>query len=218
MADSKTEFGVTVDANGAAISGIVLRDAVITPREIFLEFLRHMFSSAAVGSYKYSKDRSLTEIIIEDSSFDGFSSANTVPVITVSRGTATFMNTAIADTAGEKFNKQSINLMSGGDEKIDNIHGVLIVNCYSPVGLEAENLAWAVAMLAKIGSPKPLCKSGMFHTISPATISPIVQYSRNEAYKYASVAINYIITITWSVNTALPDYFKCVKLNITNSL
>lgn len=107
-------------------------------RRVVLDFLQGLFSLMPEGSFKWSSDDKLTEIVITAASPVDLSAPEKRPVITCVRGPAQFGQMFMDDF-------QSGNWLTSTDRHADMLSTTLAINCISNAELEAEELAWITA-------------------------------------------------------------------------
>ncbi len=111
------------------------RDPLYYFTAIFLSFLQGLFKQRPEGSYKYSEDENLTEIIISDQVSN---TKETVPRIIAARGPSQIMTMFMDDMT-------SLSMKTEERKRTSLISIPMTINCIAKIGPEAQELAFFVA-------------------------------------------------------------------------
>jgi len=195
---------------------IVTRPAILVEREndplyyftaLFLSFIQGIFKQRPEGSYKYSEDENLTEIVITDQVSN---TKETVPRVITVRGPAQFMTMFTDDMT-------SMSMKTDERKRTALISIPMTINCIAKIGPEAQELAFFVSH--NIWSHRILLQQFGIHKIdrnfslSPETPTEAI-FAPSVVPEGVMVSIIVPFIIRWTVVTKPNNNPKVRELDI----
>lgn len=180
---------------------------------VFIKFLQLVFASFPKGSYHWSEDEALTDIIIQDQGVTGMDVIEKRPAIIVMRGPAQFGNVSMDQFYG-------YDPSTGERTHVDLVSSSVTYNCISTQGLEAQRLAW-IAKMATRTLKRTLLQAGMHRVgeeISVGAETPpgaLVPGDPNQAIM-VPVMVPFYFQYRWSVAPLDKVLLKNIDLALTS--
>jgi hypothetical protein len=131
---------------------------------IYLLFLQGLFQQFDQGSYKWSDDDRITEIVITDQSPIPRSRIEQRPAIIAMRGPAQFANMSLD-------NVRKVDMRTGAKERTDMVTCTMSLCCIAKMGPEAQRIAWIVMSRIR-GFKELLQRAGLHKTGDELSITP----------------------------------------------
>lgn len=104
---------------------------------IYVLFLQGLFKQFAEGSYKWSDDDHLTEIVLTDQCPIPRDRIEQRPAIVAMRGPAQFANMTLDQM-------RTVDSRTGAKERTDLVSCTMSLNCIAKMGVEAQRIGWIV--------------------------------------------------------------------------
>lgn len=104
---------------------------------VYLLFLQGLFKQFPEGSYRWSDDETLSEIVITDQVPIPKDRIEQRPAIVAMRGPAQFANLSLDQM-------RKVDFKTGAKERTDLVSCTMSLNCIGKMGPEAQRIAWIV--------------------------------------------------------------------------
>ena len=183
-------------------------DPLSSYSRIFTRFLQMVFASFEKGSYQWSPDPSLSDIVIQGEGTIGLEVVEKRPAIIVSRGPVAFTNVAIDQFAGPLLDPKTGRLVrnldpiTGARRHTDLLSASVSYNCLSSAGLEAQRIAWTAAYATR-ALKRALMRVGMHRVGEELQVGPesapgsVVQPDTTEIVM-VSVSVPFFFQQSWT--------------------
>lgn len=123
---------------------------------LFILFLQGLFKQFPEGSYRWSEDEQLSELVITDQVPVPRDRIEQRPAIITMRGPAQFSNLSLDQM-------RTVDDKTGMKERSDLVACTMSINCIAKQGLEAQRLGWAV--MSNIRNFKTLLQRAGLHKV-----------------------------------------------------
>ena len=123
---------------------------------VYLLFLQGLFKQFPEGSYRWSDDAKLSEIVITDQAPIPRERIEQRPAIVAMRGPAQFANLSLDQM-------RKLDSRTGMKERTDIVACTMSLNCIAKMGPEAQRIAWIV--MSRIRGMKELLQRAGMHKV-----------------------------------------------------
>lgn len=131
---------------------------------VFLLFMQGLFEQFPTGSFKWSFDEKLSEIVITDQAPIPRERIEQKPAIVVMRGPAQFANLTLDQLRKYDFT-------TGAKERTDLMSCTMTINCIAKMGIEAQRIGWIVGRHVR-GLKEILLRKGLHKVGEEVSIGP----------------------------------------------
>jgi len=181
------------------VSLVLPEDRLLQATRAWLIFLQGLFKNRPPGHYRWNQNHAETEIIITDQNPDDVDRTNKRPIISTTRGPATWSSTSMSQT-------QYLSLASPNRNVIDMFSCSMTISVTAREGLEAQAIAYTIFKMIPVFR-SGITRLGHMHAIgNNVTISPetqqgqLVPGSSSPEWKMVQIVVPFYVQEVISVN------------------